>query len=64
MTVVKPAVTIGKLPATVSFGGLAPGFVGLNQINADVPKGLSAKNQPLVVKAGDACSVEVMLPVK
>jgi uncharacterized protein (TIGR03437 family) len=32
-----PVVTIGGVPATVSFSGLAPGFVGLYQINAQVP---------------------------
>ena len=30
-------VTIDGLPATVSFAGLAPGFVGLYQVNAQVP---------------------------
>jgi uncharacterized protein (TIGR03437 family) len=28
------------MPATVSFSGLAPGFVGLYQVNAQVPQGI------------------------
>ena len=37
-TVTMPVmVTIGGQPATVSFAGLAPGFVGVYQVNAQVP---------------------------
>jgi uncharacterized protein (TIGR03437 family) len=36
-TISNPTVTIGGVRATVSFSGLAPGFVGLYQINAQVP---------------------------
>ena len=32
--------TIGGVPASVSFAGLAPGFVGLYQVNAVVPEGV------------------------
>ena len=59
-----PVVTIGGAPAAVSFSGLAPGFVGLDQINVEVPKGLTAKNQPMVVSMGDASSKTVLLPLK
>jgi adhesin/invasin len=31
--------TIGGVPATVNFAGLAPGFVGLGQVNILVPPG-------------------------
>jgi len=37
-----PVVMIGGLPATVSFSGLAPGYIGLYQVNAQVPLGLSS----------------------
>jgi uncharacterized protein (TIGR03437 family) len=41
--------TIGGLPATVSFAGLAPGFIGLVQLNIIVPTSLSAGSYPLIV---------------
>jgi uncharacterized protein (TIGR03437 family) len=48
----------------VSFSGLAPGFVGLYQINAEVPAGLTAGNQPVVVMLAGASSNSVLLPVQ
>jgi uncharacterized protein (TIGR03437 family) len=36
-TLTAPSVTIGSEPATVTFSGLAPGFVGLYQVNVEVP---------------------------
>jgi uncharacterized protein (TIGR03437 family) len=36
-TLTTPKVTIGGQPATVSFSGLSPGFVGLYQVNAQIP---------------------------
>ena len=54
---VPPTVTIGELPATVTFYGEAPGLVsGALQINAVVPNGLSPGSQPLVVSFGSADS--------
>jgi uncharacterized protein (TIGR03437 family) len=35
-------VTIGGVPARVTFSGLAPGFVGLYQVNVQVPPGAPA----------------------
>jgi uncharacterized protein (TIGR03437 family) len=35
-------VTIGGVAATVSFSGLAPGNVGLYQVNVQVPAGVTA----------------------
>jgi uncharacterized protein (TIGR03437 family) len=63
-TVAATTVTIGGTPAPVSFSGLASGFVGLYQVNAQVPTGLAAKNQPVIVKVSGASSVPVLLPVK
>ena len=64
LTVAKPTVTIGGATAAVSFSGLAPDFVGLDQINVQVPAGLSSGNQPLVVSIAGASSKTVLLPVK
>ena len=63
-TVATPTVTIGGTKATVSFSGLAPGFVGLYQINVEVPDGLAAGNQPVVVEVAGAFSNSVLLPVE
>ena len=63
-TVATTTVTIGGAPAAVSFSGLPAGFVGLYQVNAQVPTGLAAKNQPVIVKVGNASSTPVLLPVK
>lgn len=62
-TTVAPTVTIGNTKAAVSYSGLAPGFVGLYQINVTVPSGLESGNQAVVVTLGVA-SNSVLLPVK
>src|ERR1022692_2163123 len=49
-TLATPTVTIGGAPATVSFSGLAPGYVGLYQINVQVPVGApTGPGIPLIV---------------
>jgi uncharacterized protein (TIGR03437 family) len=64
LTVAQPTATIGGVSAPVAFSGLAPGFVGLYQVNVVVPKGLPSGNQPLVVTIGGASSPAAFLPVK
>jgi uncharacterized protein (TIGR03437 family) len=49
------SVTVGGQPARVDFAGLAPGFVGLYQINAAVPA-VSGGDHAIVVTAGAASS--------
>jgi len=48
-TVATPVVKIGAASPTVIYSGLAPGFVGLYQINIQVPAGLPSGNQPVQV---------------
>jgi len=43
-TNVTPQVTVSGVPADVLFSGLAPGYVGLYQVNARVPAGIGATN--------------------
>lgn len=49
-----PTVTIGGIVASVDFAGLAPGFVGLYQVNVRVPSGAST---------GSAVPVRISLDV-
>jgi len=64
MTVAQPTAMIGGAAAPVSFSGLAPGFIGLYQVNVQVPTGLTSGNQPLVLTISGASSKTVLLPVK
>jgi minor extracellular serine protease Vpr len=63
-TTTLPVVTIGGQTASVQFSGLTPGYAGLYQINAIVPQGLAAGNQPVAVSIGGRSSSPVNLPVK
>jgi uncharacterized protein (TIGR03437 family) len=54
-TLAQTAATIGGAAATVSFSGLAPGFVGLGQVNLLVPD-LPAGDQPVIVTIGGVAS--------
>jgi uncharacterized protein (TIGR03437 family) len=59
-----PVVTVGGVPAMVTFSGLAPGGVGLYQVNVQVPDGAPAGNAvPLIVTIGGASSNTVTLAV-
>ncbi len=50
-----PQVTIGGQPATVSFAGLAPGFIGLIQVNVLVPETVTPGSAvPVVLTFGGA----------
>ncbi len=63
-TSLMPTVMIGGTKAIVSFSGLAPGFVGLYQINAEIPAGLASGSQTVLVEAGGVSSNLVSLPVE
>jgi uncharacterized protein (TIGR03437 family) len=55
-TVNIPTITIGGVPAVVSYSGLAPGFVGLYQLNVTVPAGLQPGLQPVQISLGEIAS--------
>jgi len=63
-TIATASVTVGAMLAKVEFSGLAPGFVGLNQVNFDVPAGLTPGNQAVVVSLGGVSSNSVLLPIR
>jgi len=57
--------TIGGAPANVTFSGLAPGYVGLYQVNAQVPAGLAANGTaPVVLSVGGAVSNTATIAVQ
>ena len=57
-------VTIGGQNAPVSFAGLAPGFVGLYQINVIVPSGIATGLQIMTVSIGGVTSVSTGIYVQ
>jgi uncharacterized protein (TIGR03437 family) len=57
-------VTIGGVPCEVQFAGLAPGFVGVYQVNFRVPAAVSSGSQDLVIAAAGVASPTVKIPVE
>ena len=49
MTTLRPWVTIGGVPAQLLFSGLSPGLVNLYQLNVQVPAGVPAGDQDVIV---------------
>ena len=65
VTTTLPRVTISGVPATVTFSGLAPGFVGLYQINVEIPAGApSGGAVEVVVTIGGVSSNVVTIAVE
>jgi adhesin/invasin len=63
-TVNAVTVSIGGQDAVVQFSGLTPGFPGLYQINAVVPKSLSGEAIPVVVSVAGQTSPQVTMAVR
>jgi len=64
-TVVSPYVTIGGVIAPLSFSGLAPGFVGLYQVNVQVPNAAPSGGQvPVGISIGGVSSNVVTIAVQ
>jgi len=62
--VATPTVSIGGQAAQIIYAGLAPGFVGLFQINAVVPAAATTGNAPVVVTISGVSSNTVTLAVQ
>jgi len=57
--------TVGGKPAAVQFAGLTPGFIGLYQVNVQIPEGVTPGSAvPLVVTSGSVPSNTVTLGVR
>jgi uncharacterized protein (TIGR03437 family) len=64
-TVAMPTVTVGGVPATVSFSGIAPGNAGQYQINLEIPSGVNPGDDvPLVVTMPDGSTDTVTIAVQ
>lgn len=64
-TTTTPTVSIGNVPAQAMFSGLAPGYVGLYQVNAQVPTGAPAGSAvPVVISIGGVTSNAVTITVQ
>jgi uncharacterized protein (TIGR03437 family) len=64
-TTATPTVTIGGVAATVTYSGLAPGFAGLYQVNAQVSAGApEGANVEVVMKIGGSISNTVTIAVQ
>jgi uncharacterized protein (TIGR03437 family) len=64
-TVLAPQVTMGNIPANVNFSGLAPGFVGLYQVNVQVPlNSPTGVAVPLVLTSGGVSSNAVTIAIQ
>ncbi len=61
-TLARTTATIGGTPATVSFSGLAPGLVGLGQVNLLVPS-VPAGDQPVIVTIGEVASNSALISI-
>jgi uncharacterized protein (TIGR03437 family) len=58
-----PIVAIGGLSSLVGFSGLAPGFVGLYQVDVQVPLSIAPGNQTLQISADGVFSNTAILAV-
>ena len=65
ITPTTPIVTIGGVPAPVTFSGLAPSFVGLYQVNAQVPDSAAPGSAvPVALTIGSVTSNTVTIAVQ
>jgi uncharacterized protein (TIGR03437 family) len=64
VAVLTPQVTVGGTQAVVTFAGRAPGFVGLDQINIQIPAGVAGAAVPVVASSGGRTSNTVTLVIQ
>lgn len=57
--------TLGGVPAAVGFSGLAPGLIGIYQVNLTVPGGIPPGDQvPVILTIGDRASPPVTVSIR
>jgi uncharacterized protein (TIGR03437 family) len=60
---VTPTVTVDSQPSNVYFAGLSPGFVGLYQIDFQVPPGAKSGEDVVTVTQNGVAANPTLLPV-
>jgi uncharacterized protein (TIGR03437 family) len=60
---VPPVITINNNPVPVAFAGLSPGFVGLYQVNLQIPANQPGGNVVIGVSQGDTAGNSGILPI-
>jgi uncharacterized protein (TIGR03437 family) len=63
MPVQPTTVTIGGTAATIDFIGIPAGLVGVTQVNVQVPSGVAAGVQPVVVTVGGVASAPATVTI-
>ncbi len=63
-TRIRPTANVGGQPADVIFSGLAPGFVGLDQLNITIPATARSGVQQLVITSNGIPSSPVNVPIE
>ncbi len=63
-TMSTPQVNIAGIPAQGSYSGLAPGFVGLYQVNVQLPAGAPSSTQNLEIISNGVPSNPVTIAVE
>ena len=64
LTTLQPTVYLGTTPVSAAFSGLAPGFVGLYQVDVQIPAGLPSGTLPLQITSGSTYSNTVNIAVQ
>jgi uncharacterized protein (TIGR03437 family) len=64
-TIVTPTLTMGGAPVPISFSGLAPGYVGLYQVNFQIPTNASSGSAiPIVLSASGVNSNSATIAIQ
>ena len=63
-TVSTPSVTVGGSDAAMGFSGLAPGFVGLYQVNMTIPADAPSGSVDVVIQVAGQASKPVKLAIQ
>jgi uncharacterized protein (TIGR03437 family) len=61
---VKPIVTVGGVGETVDFSGLAPGFVGLFQVNIEIAPNTPSGSEDVIIQVGNQTSKPVKISIR